>query len=111
MRPIPRVYYMGPRQDDDDDDQAMPRTSLKVAVKPAIREDWCVMSRIRWDVQRWNVIRVPERMVPYYARRGWSLLVRDSEFPVPILEPMPIHSAPVRNADPGDERPPDYGEA
>ncbi len=98
---------MGPIPSDE-----MGRQSLKVAMPDAIPTDWCVMWRIQWQVNRWQVIRLPADRVRSYAAKGWTLMVSDSEFPVPIstFVAPPPQSGPLRYLD-DDEVVRDHGEA
>lgn len=44
---------------------------------------WCVLGKVSWGVVQ--AVKLPEHLAPYYVQKhGWSVLIRDSEFPVPI---------------------------
>lgn len=44
---------------------------------------WCVLGKVSWGVVQ--TVKVPEELAPQYVgKHGWTVLIRDSEFPVPI---------------------------
>ena len=44
---------------------------------------WCVLGKVTWGVAQ--AVKVPESHAPYYVgKHGWTVLIRDSEFPVAI---------------------------
>lgn len=62
---------------------------------------WCVLGKVSWGVVQ--AVKVPEHLAPYYVgKHGWKILIRDSEFPVPINNSgtmpalMTMQSNPVR---------------
>lgn len=64
---------------------------------------WCVLGKVSWGVVQ--AVKVPEDIAHLYAgKHGWQVLIRDSEFPVPIdnlgtmPEIMSTQSNPVRRA-------------
>ena len=43
---------------------------------------WCVLGKVSWGVVQ--AVRVPEAIAHQYTgKHGWTVLIRDSDFPVP----------------------------
>lgn len=66
-------------------------------------DPWCVMWRIQWRVKRWQVIRLPEERVAEYLRKGWMLMIRDSEMPIGPYDAEPTQRNPNVVGDTGDD--------
>lgn len=70
---------------------------------PEPPEPWCLIGKISWGVV--TACKVPESRAEYYVtHHGFTILIRDSEFPVVTYEPweMPVQSNPKRYDDPPD---------
>jgi hypothetical protein len=61
-----------------------------------------------------HVMELPERLLPVAEAKGWRRVVfkySGVSFAPLTACIVPQQSNPIRQADPADERPPDYGEA
>ena len=59
---------------------------------------WCILAKIEWGQLR--TVRCPEeRATTLCAMYGWTVLIRDSEFPVAPSHWPPYQTKPARNAD------------
>lgn len=59
---------------------------------------WCVIGKVSWGVVQ--TIKVPEhRATQYVGKHGWTVLISDSEFPVPVdnAGTMPDITSPQQN--------------
>ena len=70
---------------------------------------FCIIGKVSWGVTQ--AIKVPETIATRYLQHGWSVLVRDSDFPVQLYgewnadidpEVPALHSNPRRREDEGD---------
>ena len=59
----------------------MGRSPIPYYERPKV--PWCVIGKVSWGVVQ--AVKVPEDIVHLYTGvHGWKVLIRDSEFPVPV---------------------------
>lgn len=65
-------------------------------------EPWCLI--FGQFHGQWRVTRAPERLIEFYAKYGWQVLVKDTEIPNADLTGWHIHVQSNPRRDHGDGR-------